>query len=90
MTATANERLAAVTAAAVVFADVFDSGDIAASVATSLTCTEVDALAAVLAETGHRDAAAQWIEYHAASDDEEVDTHQNVDPDEYVATWLIS
>ncbi|MFD8117076.1 hypothetical protein [Streptomyces microflavus] len=90
MTATANERLSAVTAAAVVFADTFESGLTAEHVAPSLTCAEVDALSAVLAETGHREAAARWIAAHGGQDDEECDTHHEVDPDEYVATWLIS
>ncbi|MEU0674492.1 hypothetical protein ABZ330_16650 [Streptomyces sp. NPDC006172] len=48
------------------------------------TCTEADALARVLAASGHRNAAISWLEGHAYGDDDEDDVHPDIDIAEYV------
>lgn len=51
------------------------SGDLAADLATKLTCTEADALANLLRTHARPAAAAEWINFHSHGDDDEDDTH---------------
>ncbi|AGT11953.1 hypothetical protein O156_gp24 [Mycobacterium phage LittleCherry] len=44
-------------------------GWLAADVAASLSCVEVEALASLLRALGHGSAASTWIEEHAEGDD---------------------
>lgn len=43
---------------------------VASDVGPRLTCSEVDALATVLAAAGHYDSAADWIEGHSDEDED--------------------
>lgn len=58
--------------AAAVFLEQFSSSDLAAEVASTLTCSEVDALANLLSAQGAdaESAAAYWLAAHAENDDE--------------------
>ncbi|MFI5778123.1 hypothetical protein [Nocardia sp. NPDC051570] len=51
------------------FAEMFAKGDVSRAVATTLQCTEVEALAALLRAAGRSHAADYWIEDHALEDD---------------------
>ncbi|MDH2425766.1 hypothetical protein [Sphaerisporangium sp. TRM90804] len=51
------------------FTDAFDPL-VAAEVAQSLTCSEVDALADLLTALGRPDLAAEWVDAHADQDDQ--------------------
>jgi len=55
--------------AARAFAARFDTY-VAGDVASSLACSEADALAAVLAACGEPERAEAWLDFHADSDDE--------------------
>ena len=55
--------------AALKAAEVLSDGEIADEVGTSLTCTEVEALAELFRATGHENAAQVWIDCHAEGDD---------------------
>jgi len=52
------------------FLEQFSSSDLAAEVASALTCSEVDALANLLTAQGADAAAADWLAAHAENDDE--------------------
>ncbi|MFI5778684.1 hypothetical protein [Nocardia sp. NPDC051570] len=51
------------------FAEMFAKGDVSRAVATTLQCTEVEALAELLRAAGRSNAADYWIEDHALDDD---------------------
>jgi Na+/H+ antiporter NhaC len=46
------------------------TGYLADEIGIALSCSEVEALAALLTEMGCPELAATWIEFHAAGDDE--------------------
>ncbi|AXQ62400.1 hypothetical protein SEA_TRVXSCOTT_74 [Streptomyces phage TrvxScott] len=50
-------------------ASVFGDGMTADHTGSGFTCTEADAVARVLALTGHKDAAVTWLEGHASGDE---------------------
>lgn len=52
------------------FAEVWSDGELLESIATALTCIEVDALASLLRELDHPDSADGLIAAHSAGDDE--------------------
>jgi hypothetical protein len=56
------------------FLDVFAADDFANDVAPRMTCTEVEAVISMLRAVGGQDAAATWLDAHAAGD-EEGDSH---------------
>jgi hypothetical protein len=58
-----------IASAAMNVVEVFADGEIADSVGTSLTCTEVETLADLFRATGHEQAAQVWIDCHAEGDD---------------------
>ena len=64
------------------FVGVWSQG-LSADIAPALTCTEVDALADLLAAAGRSDAAEAWIDTHRASD-EEGDRHYQAPVTEYI------
>ncbi|WP_425298241.1 DNA-directed RNA polymerase subunit alpha C-terminal domain-containing protein [Nocardia abscessus] len=51
------------------FVEAFSAGDVSCEIATSLNCTEVEALAGLLRAAGSGYAADYWIEDHAVDDD---------------------
>ncbi|AXQ65272.1 hypothetical protein ACF1AX_21530 [Streptomyces sp. NPDC014802] len=61
-------------------ASVFGDGMTADHTGSGFTCTEADAVARVLALTGHKDAAVTWLEGHA-SGDEGGDSHHVYEDD---------
>lgn len=65
------------------FAAVFSAGDLAADVATQLSCIEVEALAGMLRAIGEPASADMWIEARAEGDDEG-DDHYRAPVAEYV------
>jgi hypothetical protein len=52
------------------FTQAFGDGYAVSDIGTALTCTEADALAALLRELGKPDAATALIDSHAEGDDE--------------------
>lgn len=56
--------------AAAVFLEQFRSSDLAAELASALTCSDVNALANLLSTQGADAAAADWLAPHAENDDE--------------------
>ena len=62
------------TEAEAAFIEAFDSPELATEVATSLACSEVDALVGLLRQLDANTAADGWIAAHALGDDEG-DTH---------------
>lgn len=71
-----STQTTAASAALAEFLTAWSDDDMAAEVATKLTCTEADALANVLRTHGHPAAAAEWINRHSRGDDDEDDAHR--------------
>ena len=69
MTTTPTAR-PTVEAATQKFVEVFSDGDTVHTLATEMTCIEVDAFAAFLRAVGADEAAAEWIFAHSEGDDE--------------------
>lgn len=61
-------------AAAAHFLRTFNSRDLAAAIAPTLTCTEANALCALLRALGAPATADMWEGYHVASDTDEPHT----------------